>query len=137
MPGMARRHRRIAANTLRSKSSCHISSVTLSKAIAREVPALLTSTSTLPRPSAAALNTSAHAAAVLTSAEIVITLAAPPAAAMMAARASSSSFGRRATMATPAPALAKLVAMASPMPLLAPVTSAARPVIRMSIMSVS
>ncbi len=49
IPGQTRRLIRIAANNLRSKSACQILSVTASNAIARDVPALLTRISTLPK----------------------------------------------------------------------------------------
>ena len=49
MPGSARRSRRMAANSFRSRSPCQSSSVTVSNALAWLMPALLTTMSTLPK----------------------------------------------------------------------------------------
>ena len=49
MPGQTSLEKRIAANSLRSRSSCQASSEMFSNAIVRAVPALLTRMSTPPR----------------------------------------------------------------------------------------
>ena len=49
MPGSARRASRMAANSLRSRSLCQSSSVTVSNGFAWLTPALLTRMSTLPK----------------------------------------------------------------------------------------
>ena len=49
MPGQTSRAKRIAANSFSSRSSCQISSVIWVDGMAREVPALFTRISTLPK----------------------------------------------------------------------------------------
>src|SRR5215813_13643580 len=135
MPGKACRQSRTAANSLRSMSCCQTSSVISTKGPRCDVPALLTSTSICPSALSAPSNAARQPPAVATSAAIVITLVLALAA--ICALASSKPCCMRATIATLAPASAKLRAMAKPMPLLPPVTRALRPFMRNSITSSS
>src|SRR5262245_20372557 len=125
MPGNTARDSRMAANSLRSMSCCHSSSLMLSKAPRCEVPALLTKTSIWPRPAAASAIALRQPSAVPTSAATVTTLALLCPA--TSARARSRTCWRRATSATLAPAPTKALAMARPMPRLPPVIRALRP----------
>ena len=121
---IARRARRIAPKSLRSKSACQVSSVTDSNTPVAEVPALLTRISMRPKASIAPATTRAQSSARLTSACIGATL--PPAATICAATASSNSRPR-ATMTTLAPSAANITAVALPIPWVPPVTMATFP----------
>ena len=69
MPGSASRQMRMAANSLRSRSPCQSSSVTVSKALAWLMPALFTTMSTLPKSAMTFFQVSAIGAALETSQE--------------------------------------------------------------------
>ena len=69
MPGSARRQRRMAANSLRSRSPCQSASVTVSNALAWLMPALFTRMSTLPKSASIFFQVSAIGSALETSQE--------------------------------------------------------------------
>ena len=125
MPGQTSRLSRIAANSFRSRSSCHNSSVICSDGMAREMPALLIRMSALPKVEITAANVFSISSAFDTSQTNVATRPLAPSDAM--ALASSSASTPRARMATSAPDAANSFAMARPSPLLAPVMMAERP----------
>ena len=120
--GMERRIRRTAPHTFRSKSYSHSSSVTSSKGLARETPALLTRMSTRPKLSRAVCTTRSALSGWETSADRGSTI--PSVAVRMSMAASSSFSWPRATITTRAPSSAMRCAAALPMPSLPPVTMA-------------
>ncbi len=129
--GHASRVSRIAANSLRSRSSCQIASVTDSNGAVRAVPALFTTMSMRPNRAITASKARCTSSAFETSQDTVSTR--PRAVAAIAACACANASGRRARMATSAPEAAKRVAIARPRPLLPPVITAVRPSNRISI----
>jgi hypothetical protein len=131
IPGQHNRVSRIAANSLRSRSSCQTSSVIFSDGIARDMPALLTRMSTLPNARITSAKVFSMSAALDTSHWNVSTR--PCAVLDALALASARPSGLRARIATCAPDAANSVAMAKPKPLLAPVMMATRPSRRTSI----
>ena len=120
--GMARRISRTAPQTFRSKSYSQSESLTSSKGLAIEMPALFTRISSRPKFSRAVLTTSSALAGSDTSAAKGNTT--PSVAVRMSCAASSSTSGRRATITTRAPSSAIRCAAALPMPSLPPVIMA-------------
>ena len=115
IPGQTSLLIRIAANSLRSKSACQISSVTDTNGIARDVPALLTRISTLPK-SKMTLSKTALILEALETSQTYSRALRPSG--TKDARAACKASAPRATIATVAPDLAKARETASPMPLL-------------------
>ena len=136
MPGITRRHKRTAEKSFKSRSSCHISSLTSRKSPRWDVPALLTKTSTWPNAACVLAMTFSHSSELRMSADRAITLPLVP---VTAPWASISAFAavrtslRLATMETLAPEVRKLLAIALPIPALPPVIRALRPSSRASI----
>jgi len=124
MCGIASRARRIAANSLSSKSACHIASVAAANSPVAEVPALLTRMSSRPKAASVSATTRSQSAALLTSA---CTGATRPPAARISAAVCSSRSRPRAAIATAAPSCASSTAVARPMPCVPPVTIATFP----------
>ncbi len=133
MCGQASRVSRMAANSLRSRSSCHCSSVTVSNGWALEVPALFTSISICPNACLTFANPAAISSARRTSQ--TTGSAFRPDDASIAEAASSNGPCWRAMMAMSAPASANMRAIARPRPLLPPVMRAFLPVNLMSIVA--
>src|SRR3954465_7975904 len=117
------RVRRKPPSRLTAMTRRHSASVVSSSGLAKEMPALLTRTSSRPNASSTRRSAPAHEASSLTSWRRKI--ASPPPRAMAAA--TSSPDGSRSVATPPAPSLAKRIAVALPIPDAAPVTSAVLP----------
>src|SRR5438132_306523 len=128
--GSRMRQKRIWANSFRSRSACHCSSVSVSDGPRVDCPALLTKISTLPNSELTCLQAASIAAAFETSQLIAETL--PFATFWISPLASASVAASRARIATSAPEAANSLAIASPRPLLPPVTIALLPCSRTS-----
>src|SRR5437016_5838291 len=136
--GSSSRQKRIWANSLRSRSACHCSSVRVSDGPRVDWPALLTKMSTLPNSEMIWSQACLIASGFETSQLIAAILPLPPPLAPLAwifCLASASAPASRARIATSAPEAKYSSAIANPSPLLPPVTMALRPSSRTSMIS--
>ena len=133
--GMTLLEHRIAPNTFSSMSYFHVSSETVSKTPAAEVPALLIRMSTRPWASATFSNSESMSAWLVMSAGTVIT--SPPVAASISWAAFARFSGRLAHITTFTPSWDRLMAAALPIPSLAPVITATLPVSPISMRYIS
>src|SRR5215472_5660807 len=124
--GMTARIKRIAPQTFRLKSDSQSASLTASKGLAMDVPALLTRMSIRPKLLSVISSTRLTVSAAVTSPCTGNTV--PPVAVRMSCAAASNTSGRRATKTARAPSEAMRWAAAFPIPSLPPVTMATFPV---------
>src|SRR6516165_10453937 len=132
--GKTSRQKRICANSLRSRSACHISSVNVSEGPRVDCPALLTKMSTLPN-SDMIWSYALRMSATFDTSQLIAATLRPGAPAWILALARARVPGSRARIATSAPDLAYSSAIARPSPLLPPVTMALLPSNRTSMSS--
>ncbi len=125
--GIAAFIRRIGAITLSSQAEYQSASGTSSSSRQTAVPALLTTTSSLPKCASAAPTMRSPASASVTSRVSAAAAASPLAAAAHSATASPSAPASRPTSRTEAPSAVSMRAVQRPMPRLAPVTTHALP----------